>query len=104
MRGRYLAVNTDVVSWDTMAAIWSRATGADAVFEACDRTKFAQENGSPGYEYATQLAFAETVDDWRVGLESEFVAPEELGIREKDLMGLEATLSAMRDLLLAREA
>ena len=62
--------------------------------------KFDEMFPGAGGELAAQLKWGETVPDWR-GLKKGIVSAKELGVEEKELVGLKGFLEGVKGMLTA---
>ena len=66
---------------------WSAATGKVAVHVEISSRKYEEIWGPTGGDIAAQLKFGEMFEDWTAHVRERFVGREELGIREKEVVG-----------------
>ncbi|MCJ1314145.1 hypothetical protein MMC25_007825 [Agyrium rufum] len=88
--GKYAWVKTDNYTFEQIAEVWSKVTEKEAIYNSIPFKDFEKFWGPYGTEMATQYAFGEDHGDWNAV--RKVLTQEELGIKDSDLVGLEATL------------
>lgn len=97
---KYAFVSTESVSVADTLKTWTQVTGKEAEYVEVSAEKFDALFPQIGGELAAQLKWGETVPDWR-GLKAGIVSAEDLGVEEKDLVGLKGFLEGVKGLLTA---
>lgn len=97
---KYTLVTTENISLADTLKAWSEVTGKEAEYVEVSADKFDGIFPKFGGELAAQLKWGETVRDWGT-LSGGLVSRKELGVDEKELVGLKASLEKMKGLLTA---
>lgn len=97
---KYAFVSTENVSVADALRIWSEVTGKEAVYIEVSAEKFDAIFPQAGGELAAQLKWGETVRDWG-SLGKALVSGQELGVDERELVGLKKFLEGTKGLLTA---
>lgn len=97
---KYAFVSTEDISHADTLKTWSEVTGKETEYVEVSVEKFNAQFGGAGGEFAAQLKWGETVPDWR-GLKSGIVSARDLGVEEKELVGLKGYLEGVKGMLTA---
>ena len=97
---KYTFVTTENISFADTLKAWSEVTGKEAEYVEVSAEKFDRIFPKFGGELAAQFKWGETVRDWGT-LSGGLVSRQELGVDEKELVGLKASLEKMKALLTA---
>lgn len=98
--GKYAFVSTGNISVADTLKTWSQVTGKEAEYVEVSAEKFDNLFPKFGRELAAQSKWWETVPDWR-NLKAGIVSAKDLGIEEKELVGLKGYLEGVKGLLTA---
>lgn len=99
--GRYVFVKTETITHGEIMKIWEGVTGKKAQWIPASREVFADMWGVAGAELADQYIWGVEFPDWEVGSAKAvgFVAAEELGVKDGDLVGLKESFGLLKDYL-----
>ena len=94
-----LVVTENITAADTLK-VWSEVTGKEAEYIEVSAEKFDSIFPKMGGEMAAQLKWGETVQDWGQ-LAGGMVSGKDLGVDEKELVGLKGTFEKLKGMLTA---
>ena len=97
---KYALVVTENISVADTLKVWSEVTGKEAEYVEVSAGKFDALFPGMGGELAAQLKWGETVEDW-AALSGAMVSGKDLGVKEKELVGLKGCLEGLKGLLTA---
>ncbi|KAK4893604.1 hypothetical protein LTR27_008071 [Elasticomyces elasticus] len=99
-RGKYVYVRTDRLSFPDILKIWSEVSGRDAEYVPISPHAFEALCSPGSKEMAMQYQSGELWGDWDTLKPGEVCAPEELGIKAEELVGLKQELEMLKSKLL----
>ena len=97
---KYTFLVTENITIADTLKVWSEVTGKDAEYVEVSAEKFDALYPKMGGELAAQLKWGETVPDWGK-LGSGLLSGKDLGVDEKELVGLKGFLEGSKGLLTA---
>ena len=97
---KYTLVVTENITVADTLKVWSEVTGKEAEYVEVSAQKFDDLFPTMGGELAAQLKWGETVQDWGA-LSGAMVSGKDLGVQEKELVGLKGCLEGLKGLLTA---
>ena len=98
---KYAFVTTGDISYADTLKTWSEVSGKEAEWVEVSAEELDAIFPKFGGELAAQLKWGETVPDWKA-LKKGIVSAKDLGVDEKELVGLKGYLEGVKGMLTAR--
>ena len=93
---KYAQVCTDTKTFEEATKVWSKVTGAPAVYLEVPVSKYADMWGPYGLELSQQFKWSEVYTNWATELNGTLLSMKDLGITKDQVRDLEQALEQVK--------